>query len=339
MLTLGEARNSRLKRIAGVCTNGTAFIDLVNDATRELMRRGNFWTTVKRMTTCIYDNCIVWPRHVGTVLALNRCNHSIPPKNYWYSFDAVLADDIRSFGPASSWDNRTRGPWALEDIGITPVFSQPPCLNPRYLIFYPSRNADVGKKITVFGIDEGGNVIRTTHADGIFQDGVELTLAKPYVQTPMLVRAVERIIKEPTEGEVYGYQFDGATKYNLAHYQPSETLPEYRFTKIQGCWNNTAACGRASQITALIKLTFIPVRYDDDLVLIDNIDALAKMVQAVKEGDAYEIGQEQGMMLMAVRELNHELRDKMPNDAIPTRVRYDGTAGLNRGRFPIGRIF
>ena len=336
MLTFGQIRNSgRVRRIASSCKDSDDFASITNDAVRELMKRGSFWNTVKRITACVYSGCIVFPRSVGTLLALDRCGNSIPPKNHWYSFNSVLPSDIRNYGFGQAWDGRVRGGVAIEDIGTVSVFNQAPCLNDRYIQYYPTRGEDAGKVITIFGIDSNGQVIRSTHADGIYQDGIELTLALPYVQSPMLVRRVDRVIKDITQGTVYGYWFDGANRYDLSVYEPSEVLPEYRNTRIQGCWNGPNYCG-PSQITGMVKMAFIEMRYDDDLCPIDNPDAIALAIQSIKKSDAYESADAEVMMMRAVKNLNLQLRDLMPNDSIPTQCRVFGNASLeNRA---IGRL-
>jgi hypothetical protein len=146
----------------------------------------------------------------------------------------------------------------------------------------------------------------------------------------MLIRRVDRIIKSPTVKYIWGYQFDGANRYPLAVYQPSETLPEYRTSKIlsSGCGTN---CNNwPSQIEAFVKLKFIPAKAPDDLILIDNLDALALGMQATKLSDAYASQESEQMMSRAIRDLNLDLRDKLPIDQIPVRFEPFGTASLNR---------
>lgn len=334
MLTLGEAKTSRIKRVAGVCPDSEDFLEILNDATRELMRAGNWWGTVKRATFCVYDSCLVFPRYVGTLLAFNRGNHSIPPKNHWYGFDDVLPEDVRHWNSARHGNERCNcsGNIAAVDFGTVSVFNQIPCLNDRFVRFYIVEPLDAGKTITIFGIDGNGQTIRSTRPDGTVQEGLVLTFAIPFVESPMLVRRLDRVIKDVTSGPVFGYQFDGNTLYNMAEYQPSETLPEYRFSKVTGRMhhhNHGSSCG-ATQISALVKLKFIPVANDGDLVGIDNVDALAIAVQSLKTSDAYDSGSAENLMARAIHKLNQDLRDKLPIEQTPARVHYQGTAHLRR---------
>jgi hypothetical protein len=329
MLTLGEAKTSRLKRISGVCTSSDDFKDLLNDAVRELMIRGNFWNTVKVMRGCVYNECITFPREVSTVLALNHCNGSVPPKNQWFAFDSVLPEHVHHWNKTGIFS--CAQDIALGDTGTSSVFNQIPCLLPRFLRFYPIQLSDVGKTITIFGKSGGVEVI-TTRADGTIQPGLVITLALPFVQTTIAFDNVSRIIKDPTDGIIWGYQFDGINLFPLATYQPSETLPEYRTSKIvqSGCGTN---CNQwPNQISALVKLQHIPVKNDDDLILIDNLEAIALAIQSVKLSDAYDSAGSEGMLSRAIHSLNLELRDKLPIDTVPVRFAPFGTATLNRRR-------
>lgn len=330
MLTASEAMDSRLNRISGVCAGSPEWYQLLNDTTRQLMKRGNFWGTLKVFRGCVYNQCITFMRQVGTVLAVNRCGQSIPPVNQWGEFNAVLPEHVRH------WNRHGGFPCAhdisLNDHGTSAVFNQIPCLNDRYVQFYIVDPEDIGKTITLFGIDGNGQEIITTRSDGSIQSGIVLTLVIPFVQTPMLIRRVDRIIKDPTVRYVFGYQFDGANRFPLAVYAPSETLPEYRTSKIisSSCGSN---CNQwPSQIEAFVKLKFIPAKNPDDLILIDNLDALSLGMQATKLNDSYDSQGSETMMARAVHDLNLDLRDKLPIDEIPVRFEPQGTASLRRQR-------
>jgi len=325
MLTVSEAQSSRLNRISGVCAGSADWFQLLNDATRQLMRRGNWWGTLKVMRGCIYNGCIAWPRQVGTVLAFDRCG-SAPPKNQWAEFNAVLPEHVHQFNRDGEFG--CARDLALVDHGTSPVFNQIACGQNVYIRFMPVQPTDVGKTITVFGLDSNGVEIITTRSDRTIQPGIVLTLAIPFVQTPFSMRRVDRVIKAATDGPIYGYQVDvTGTIFNLATYAPSETLPDYRTSKLVrsrchdcGCW--------PSQIAAFVKLQFIPAQNPDDLVLIDNLDALALGMQSAKLSDAYDSQGAETMMARAVHELNLDLRDKLPIDQTPVRFQPYGTASL-----------
>jgi len=314
--------DSRINRISGVCAGSPDWYQLLNDATRQLMRRGNWWGTVKILRGCIYNNCLTWPRTTGTVLALDA-GGSIPIKNSWYEFNAVLPEHVHHWNRFGRFNCNCN--LALVDNGTAPVFNQIPCLLLRYLQFYITQPSDAGKTITVFGVDGNGLDILTTRSDGTIQPGIVLTLALPFVQTPTPLQRVDRIIKDVTDGPVYGFQFDGIHQWPLATYAPSETLPDYRTSRVS-C--GTACC--PTQISAFIKLEFIKATRPDDLILIDNLDALALGMQSAKLSDAFDSQGAEAMMARAVHELNLDLRNKLPIDTVPVHFSPQGTAHLRR---------
>ena len=133
-----------------------------------------------------------------------------------------------------------------------------------YLRFFIDNIADVGATLTVFGIDSNGQVIRSLHGDGTWTDGVELTLAAPYVQTAMKVRHVTRVLKDTTKGNVRGYQWDGSSLsgtapllLDLCNYSPNETSPQYQHSRLRGVRSGSACCA-FTRITALVKLGYVP---------------------------------------------------------------------------------
>lgn len=328
MLTLGSARTQRrFKQISGVCTTSQDFADILNDSTQALMDRGSWWNTLRVLRGCIYNGCITWPRQVGDVLAMDRCGQSVPPKNQWYDFNSVLPEHVHHW-------NRFGGfpcarDLALVDRGTTPVFNQIPCGSPRYLQFFITEPSDVGRTITIFG-KSGGIEVITHRSDGTIQPGLVVTLAIPSVTTAITFDVVERVIKDVTNGPVYGYQSSGGSLFPLATYAPSETLPEYRTSSIQhqGCGTN---CNHwPSQISAFVKLQFVPVVHDDDEVQIDNIEAQALAMQSIKQSDSYDSANAEAMMARAVHVLNLALRTKLPIDSIPIRFEPQGTAHLYR---------
>lgn len=314
MLTLSDAQASgRLNRISGVVPTSQDFIDLLNDACRMLMRRGNWWGTVKRLEACAYGCCVTWPRYVHTVLAAKKCGHPVTIANNWYSMREVtcLSECTSAFTRAAGvW----RGELTFEDRNTSPVFNPIACNTGMWLQFYPGGKVDVDNKktIRVFGVDTNGQDVYTKHPDGTIQEGEVIPFALPFGQSQTKFRHVTRVKKDPTLYPVRGYQWDGTQRWDMAYYMPSEQNPDYRVDYIRGC---SCCQGSApSKITALVKIQHISVMYPDDLVLIDNVDALAMMMQALNLSDAYDRKTSQANQLAAIEELNRDLESRFPDD-------------------------
>ena len=338
MLTFGQAKSSiELANVSGVCGSSDAFRSYLNKAVRMLMTRGNFWGTVQLMRFCVYNECLTWPRQVGTVLAVSTCGQLVNVWNNWFQFTHLASHgDIRNSG--FSIDGfACRGNLNMENQGTTPVYFQVPCGNNFYVRSYPSVRADIGKTITIFGIDSNGQVVRTKNAAGIWQEGVTIVNALPFVSTPMRFREVTRIVRDATSapGRLFYYDPDNNVLRDCATYDPTDTAPDFRFTKIPGLMSHRACCtcaNGARQVSALVKLQFIPVENDNDLVLIGNLDAIGNMIQAIRKSDA---GDSQGGEVdkaIAIKEMNLELRDRFPVQQTPISIVPAGAVGAFRNR-------
>lgn len=328
-LTFAEAKLSRLNRISGVCSGSPEFADYLNEGTRQLMKRGNWWNTVVKTRICIYSGCITLPRYIETPLSTNICGEVTPIHNHWYQFTGL---DRQDWNPNRTWPSTV----AWEQDGTTPVFNNIPCGKAMTISIFPRRQADLGKTITFFGIDQNGQTVRTTWPDGTFQEGevVSLVINAGITDCSTVTRfsQVTRVLKDATEGEVDVYAYDVVNNVllEMAHYQPSETNPEYVHLRLHGY--NAAQCSSCCPLSVKLisQLRFIPVSNDSDLVLIDDLDALAVAIQSIKHSDAYDHDAAEKAMARAVHELNLYTRKKFPNENIPVSVSVYGSARLSR---------
>lgn len=323
-LTLSAVKESSILNIAGVCSSKAAFLNLVNEATERLMTFGSWYATTVKARICVSKNCISFPRWVGTLLATNIGGQNRPIANKWYEFMPLTAGDCAS---RSCQSNVT-----VIDDGISPVFANVPCGTPLFIRVYTRFNADIGKTVTIYGIDEYGQTLMTRDLLGNWYEGETVTTVAGYVQTTKKFREVTRISKPLTTGvlDVYGYDADADVLYDMAHYEPSETEPRYRHTSIRG-GNGIGCCSttdgsKARQIIFLAKLKFIPVVLDSDIVQIDNIAALKFMIQSIRSSENGDDDAALKKETLAIHELNRQLAEKMPLNQIPVEVAPFGTA-------------
>jgi hypothetical protein len=187
----------------------------------------------------------------------------------------------------------------------------------------------VGKTITIFGTQYGGQPLQE-QINAVWQNGLTLTTAAPYVTSTVLVTHINAITRQATDGNCYLYEYDPAAYpiaphlRDLAGFDAGDTNPRIRRSTIK---NKPYNCGSPdangitwTNIEALVKLEFIPVVNPRDFLLLDNLDALNFMVQALKSEEAGDKQAAEASILMAVRELNFELRDKNADDQMPVRV-------------------
>ena len=317
--------------MTGLCVDSPDFASYANGALDQLIRRGNWFGTIKTIRTCVRGHCVVWPRQVGTILALNVNGQPSDLFNRWYGFmpDGYCGKLFQRWNAAG----RQRG-LTTESDGNVCVFNPIPCNTDVYLQFFISNPTDAGKTITVLGIDSNGQPVRTQRSDGTVQDGVVLTLAKPFVQSPMMFRKVTRVIKGETNYTVRGYQYNPATQTldDLCSYEPSETNPEYVHSRIS-CGVQFRGSGCLAQVEALVKLKFTPVKYDDDLLVIDNDDALANMMMSKRFKEMGDVANTMAYEAQAFRELNYQMKDVFPDEQFVCNFlpfgRYDALNGSN----------
>jgi hypothetical protein len=77
-------------------------------------------------------------------------------------------------------------------------------------------------------------------------------------------------------------------------------------------------------VLALVKLKFIPVVADTDLVLIPSTMALKYAIQSVKYGDSQNADEAMKYMAMAIRELNHVMDNQIPQEDAAINTSFAG---------------
>lgn len=329
MLTLGDTQipTGPIARVAAYCPTSAEFISLINQSCRKLLRRGDFSGTVVPIYVCAPNGCIAWPRYVDHVRRVNICNRTIPVRNMWYEF--------LERGRRCDWGNWLRWPESkLSDQGRTSVF-QDIQGDGRTVRAYPRCNADLGKTVTIFGIDNNGQTLQTQNADDSWSIGQVLTLQTPFASTSTFVRSIDYVLKDPTQCPLDLYAYNASTNLleDLAHYEPSETRPSYSRTRLQGWVPNfgtstfvppQTCCGTNQAVIALVKFRFVEAVNPTDLLGIDNEDALQIMVQSLKLREKNDYAGARAMENEAVFELNRQLENDSPDDTFSVQ---DDTLG------------
>jgi len=319
MFTLGELKATRINETVGICADKPAFLALTNESVQRLMVRGSWWNTVAKLSVCVRCQGVTWPREVDTVLAVNICGRQTPVSDYWWEYLPMNGADYRCA--------QTRcGNLVVQHDGEVPVQAQLRCGAERYIRAFPAFQADVGKTVTLFGIDSNGQEVFTKRADGTWLPGVVLVLAVPFVGTPMQFRKVTRVLKEATMGVVRLYAYDAVNDVmeDMAIYAPSVRTPSFLHSTITRCLRGS--CNGLTSVTALVRMRFTPVEIDDDLVQIDDLSAIKFAMLSIRAEDAGSTDEALRLWSRAIHELNVQLRSKLPEDSIPISIEPFGTA-------------
>ena len=328
MLIYSQLKAGVCKRVAASCPNSQTFLDQANAAVRQLMNRGDWWGTVQPMRFCLQGTSFVLPRFVASVLALNRCGSAMQMANLWYEFEHF--DDwhrcaAKCCNAGQPW---TAGPAAITN-GTTNILNQIPQGDLNYVRFYATQTPDYGKTVTVYGLDSNGQVVFSQHPDGTIQQGIVLTLAQPYVQSTIQFSKIFRVVKDITAGIVRGYLYEPnqGLMNLLCEFYPNDICPDYIHMKLAG---GGQSCCAHSQISALVKLQYIPMVFDNDIVLIDNEDAIRDMILSIRQKEAGNLQESAALELSAFRELNYQMRNRYPDEQFVVNFQPFGRASFNR---------
>lgn len=318
--TLANAREAGIDNISGVCADSDQFTQWINEVQRRLLKRGGWWGTEWLARFCVYNACITFPRYVGTVLGLRFCGMgNIDVRNNWYTL-------LRPAGCTTGWSGNV----VSADSGTAPTYNNITGDSGKKVRIYLEHGNDAGKTITLFGIDATTKMPLQEERDGVWQPGIRLTLTSPYVETAQLVKRITSVLKDKTQGHLFMFEYNSATTLmrDLARYEPNETNPRYRQSKIHN-FCSTPSCNENDGVSlrtveAMVKLEFIPVADDNDFLIVDDFDALKLGVHAMRLEEAGDDVGAETKWLKAVRELHHTDRSKQPISQTPVRMELVG---------------
>lgn len=335
MICFRQLKEGAVGRSSGLDVEGGDFCAYANDAVRQLTIRGNWWGTVQSVSACVRGAEVVWPRGVSAILGINFCDRPALISNHWYQF--MQPDSWQRTAARDYIRNGWHGNVMVETRNTVPVFN-PIKAEGFNLRTFVTQRSDAGKFITFYGVDVNGQRIITTRADGTVQEGCQVMMAIPYVDTPIYFRHVTRVVKDETDGEVIVYQHNVASDFllDLARYQPTERTPSYISTHVGGHGIHHGACDQ--QVTALVNMEFVPFKFDDDLVQIDCEDAIRDMLLSIRKKEQGDLSAAIAYETSAFRELNFQMKHRYPDEQFIVNFRPFGDDNLSNPSVRIGMI-
>ena len=296
--TLQDAVTELSPRInGGTCRFETAAAR-INQATRRIMNRPKKPIHVERVVRFFTrKDTITLPREVEKILHFTMDGAPAPLFGRAYEFVSGGWGEVACHHPTMS------GKY-LVDMGnhYSTMFDVPcmeadedNCQEPVFSTFglaaFSTEAADEAKALVVYGRD-GKNQVLGSPLPGMalpvqrWKNGVEgdlfMDLASAGGETVELsdpVRDVERVQKPATSGFVslYACDLDAMAFHFLSKYHPQETNPRYRRYRI-----TYPDYENGSSIYALCELGFVPLLHADDVLIVQNMDALKLMVMAIE---------------------------------------------------------
>lgn len=234
-LTYSEVQSSSIQNVVSESPTSPDFQQHIMEAVNRLMPRGDWAGTVVPIHTCVYRGCVVWPRYVDHVRRMASCHGNVPIHGMFYDF---LDWRERRWHSARYWDGLGQDCRRnMVNKGWSPVF-QDVQGDGRTIRLYNSVAEDIGATVTLYGLDNNNQPLRTRNTDGAtWSDGLTLTAQMPYAETPTFVRWIDRVIKSTSQGTLRLYAALGS---NLSF---QSYLAGYVYNLDTGTWISVTVLG------------------------------------------------------------------------------------------------
>lgn len=325
MLTLSDCQSSRFQNASGFGTSSDDFLEILNDAVTELIRRGDWYETVKPICVKLTNRGeVTWPRFVGEVRKIQSCREgTIEMRNVWWRF-------IDSKNHHAGWEGWCTGERNCEFQYKAPTYNDIPGTG-NVIQFFVDVPQDVGAQCTIFGVDDNGQRLQTLNGDGTWTPGITITAVLPYGVSTVNVSKIERVICTKTNSTKRLYSLNTASnsQLDLAVYGATETNPSYLRYRLTGGQNWASSCSSTCQqnVIALVKLAAVPIQNPQDLVIINSRGALLDAIKAIKAEDSSSPERASELWASAIKKLNLQLSDDSPDDVFAAS---DNTWGDSR---------
>lgn len=339
-ITVQQFANSRAAQSLGLCaTNLLGVCSYLNEATERLLNAFSETGPYGCWDKVVFNvdrasPYITLPARYARAVNMDVCRMPVRVQNEWVE---VLLDGI---GLQSICDGQNGcGVRAAYDRANVPTAFDLPASN-QLLRIYPTSASDIGKQI-IFSdaLDQNGNGIYS--AAGLSSiGGFPLVLQSPFTTTSFIVTSFAGIEKPVTAGDVVLKSVDATTGVEtfLSRFTPQETNPSYRRYYLHALPAGCCPCPTnpcQAQITAMLKLEYVPTCRATDVLLIGSIPALKEECLAIKYSEQDTAASQQFAILKhrnAVRLLNEQLAHYMGTEMPAINVMPTPVIGLREMR-------
>lgn len=278
-ITFGDIKDSRLPKVLGLAPCSSEFRELVSEAQQRILTGPEiWWEAYQKYAFTVTNGYITWPRQVASIISVTVDESPVPIRNEWFEYLET------GYGMRSSTNHPCNG-LDLVDRGTACLFNDIDTSgNAKTLKLYSTLPETAGQYFVVMGYDVDGVWVRTQHG-GSWVDGEYITI--PTLSTTPRTSnkqwsSITGIIKPETNGDMYLYESDavGATQRLIGIYESDETRPSYRRTYLSGLPDDMDDC---CTVTAQVRRELLPIRNDNDFLIIGNMPALKEMAIAIQK--------------------------------------------------------
>ncbi len=299
----------RAKKLAGNSDEPVVF-EFITDAVELLANKGEFDPNFGMVDICTgHSCCVVLPREVESILALNICGRPAVGRDQMFRFHLNTGGLC---GPklAYEWD----------DAGSAPVFRDPP--SPRKLFVLATNPDDVGVALWVYGLNSAGDLLRTDNGDGTFTEGIQVPSVASFSAFAAGlpdVKGITRVRKPITKGPLrLCYISDTGDTVVIGVYQWDDEEPKLKRIRLSR---------PAGWIRVAYRRSQFKVRSIYDLLPVRNSQAVLMMLRALWHYGKDDLASGEGCESTAVRWLTEEERTSGSQTIAPIQV-YDGAMAL-----------
>lgn len=273
-------------QILNMESSDARWLQLLNEASQRLLNMAMWMGTTQRYAVCVNNGCLTWPRQFETIVAMEACCRPVTLRSQWHEFIENGPGLARTADNCCSLNAFDRGSGFVMFDDLT-VESK--------IRLYPQFAVDVGKTVTIRGLDSNYNQVLTDNGN---IEGEVMTIASPFVDstTTWGKQVFRQVIKQITKGHIRAFSYDASLPVPpaspgpndtplkaLAAWEPTETLPDYRrsfipsLTGCHGCENDEDL----SAVTVIAKMKFIRLMSDLDFLPIGNGPAVQQAMLSV----------------------------------------------------------
>ena len=272
--------SSRICEALNIPPSDARVKNYINRAQERLLTRGHWWGTTQIYTVSVSEQLFTLPPQFAAMEKISISGIPVSLRNEWYQFQQNCIGTVPNPNTApSNLPIVDTGGQALFR-GNFPSFKD--ITSGHLLRLQCDVAADVGTQVLVLGWDSNNNWVRTQTA-GVWHDGEYITLAQsPGTLSATAWSRITDIQKPVTNGQIWGYDWDGSTNTLIGNWLHWETNPAYQRYLLP------TLPGTATQIDLVGKLGFYPVINNTDYLLIGNLEALRLAVMAVKLEEAQQ---------------------------------------------------
>lgn len=311
----------------------------IDEAMRRLWPEAEIYNSTHRMRIRAENSCFPLPYFAETVISADVDGSPAPVRNRFYEFLSSGPGDlsVRSRGPTSAVIDEGEHPtqWDIpvaDDAGTDRV-------EPQYqLVAFTDSVEDFTseKKLTIRAFSSRLQEQTISLRIAAWKDNIEGTISGTWSDnfvSSEFVRQISQVYKPVTSGYITLYAVDVNTNrmHFLSKMHPKEERPSYRRYRLMN-----KCCG-ATCVLLQVKLRYLTPTADDDILPIQNLDAIKFMIQALREEEAKNLQIAFALEDKAKQLLNKQLARKEVTSGTPVILDFDVrcTLGRTMNRRPI----